>query len=135
MSDHCIFCSILRGDLSAEIVDQDEHTVALMDISPWTRGHALVVPRRHSRNLYEIDDSELAHAAIAARRLALKMKQRLDCDGVNLLNACEPAAWQSVWHFHIHVLPRYADDSLQIPSHSRVGDADAIASVAADLRS
>ena len=61
--DDCIFCKIVAGELPAEIVDQDEHTVSFMDINPWTRGHALVIPRTHSRNLLEIDDDDLAHVA------------------------------------------------------------------------
>ncbi len=76
MADDCIFCKIVAGELPAEIVQEDEHTVAFMDLNPWTRGHALVVPRRHSRNLYEIDDADLAHAGAAAKRLALRDARR-----------------------------------------------------------
>jgi histidine triad (HIT) family protein len=66
----CLFCKIVTGDLSAERVDEDDHTVAFMDINPWTRGHALVVPRIHSRNIYEIDDESLCRTLTAAKRLA-----------------------------------------------------------------
>ena len=87
-----------RASCPREIVQEDEHTIAFMDLNPWTRGHALVVPRRHSRNLYEVDDEDLAHAAVAAKRLALTHARPARCDGVNLLNCCEPAAWQTVFH-------------------------------------
>jgi histidine triad (HIT) family protein len=105
-----------------------------MDLNPWTRGHALVVPRRHSRNLYEVEDEDLEHAAVASKRLALAMRDRLGCDGVNLLNCCEAAAWQTVFHTHIHVIPRYDGDPLQLPVRPREAEQDELAAVAADLR-
>ena len=77
MSDpDCIFCKILAGELPAEKVDEDEHTIAFMDINPWTRGHALVIPRNHSKNLYEVDPADLGHTVVAAQRLALRMRDR-----------------------------------------------------------
>jgi len=123
----------VAGELPARTIDQDEHTLAFMDINPWTRGHALVIPRRHSRNLYEVQDDDLKASAVAAKRLALRMKERLGCDGVNLLNACEPAAWQTVWHFHIHVIPRYADDTLEVPTRPEPGDEAELDQVAGEL--
>jgi histidine triad (HIT) family protein len=134
MADDCIFCKIVAGDLPAHKVQEDEHTIAFMDVNPWTRGHALVVPRRHSRNLYEVEDEDLEHASVAAKRLALTMRDRLHCDGVNLLNCCERAAWQTVFHTHIHVIPRYDDDPLQLPVRPREAEQDELAAVAADLR-
>src|SRR5688500_14791782 len=116
MAEDCIFCAIARGEGPAEVVDEDEHTVAFLDINPWTRGHALVIPRAHSRNLYEVGEDDLHRAASAAKRLSLRMRDRLRCDGINLLNACEPAAWQTVFHFHVHVIPRYDDDPLSLPT-------------------
>ena len=134
MADDCIFCKIIAGELPSERVDEDDHTVAFMDLNPWTRGHALVVPRRHSRNLYEIEESDLSHSAVASKRLALRMRDRLQCDGVNLINACEPAAWQTVFHFHVHVIPRFTDDPLRVPVTPRQADAADLAAVAAELR-
>ena len=134
MADDCVFCKIVAGELPSERVDEDEHTVAFMDLNPWTRGHALVVPRNHSRNLYEIDDEDLRHAVTASKRLALRMRDRLRCDGVNLLNACEPAAWQTVFHFHVHVVPRFTDDPLRVPIAPEQADPADLAAVAAELR-
>jgi histidine triad (HIT) family protein len=134
VADDCIFCKIAAGEVPSEIVQEDEHTVAFMDISPWTRGHALVIPRNHSRNLYEIDDGDLHHAAAAAKRLAERMRDRLRCDGVNLVNSCEPAAWQTVFHFHVHVIPRYDDDSMRLPAGEDRPDPDEVPQVAAELR-
>jgi histidine triad (HIT) family protein len=134
MADDCLFCKIVAGDLPAQKVDEDEHTIAFMDLNPWTRGHALVVPREHTRNLYEIGEDELGRTAAAAKRLAKRMKERLDCDGVNLLNSCEPAAWQTVFHFHVHVIPRYDDDPLQLPTRPQEADAGDLEGVANELR-
>jgi len=134
VADDCIFCGIIAGEIPAEKVDEDEHTVAFMDLNPWTRGHALVVPRRHSPSLYEIDDQDLSRTAIAARRLARRMRQRLHSDGVNLLNAAEPAAWQTVFHFHIHVITRYEDDPLELPTRPQQAEAEDLARVAGELR-
>jgi histidine triad (HIT) family protein len=134
MADDCIFCKIVAGELPSEIVQEDEHTVAFMDINPWTRGHALVIPRNHSPNLYEVDEDDLRHTSSAAKRLALRMRERLRCDGVNLLNASEPAAWQTVFHFHMHVIPRYDDDPLQLPVRPRQAEQAELAEVAAELR-
>lgn len=134
MADDCIFCKIAARELPAEIVDEDEHTVSFMDLNPWTRGHALVIPRTHSHNLYEIDDADLGRTSAAARRLAQRMRERLGCDGVNLLNSCEPAAWQTVFHFHLHVIPRYEGDPLQLPVRPQPAEKDDLATVAGELR-
>jgi histidine triad (HIT) family protein len=134
MADDCIFCKIVAGELPSEVVQEDDDTIAFMDINPWTRGHALVIPRRHSRNLYDVDDDDLAHVASAAKRLARRMRDALGCDGVNLLNSSEPAAWQTVFHTHIHVIPRYDDDPLRLPGQPRRPDEDELAQVAQELR-
>jgi histidine triad (HIT) family protein len=130
----CIFCKIVAGDLPSQKVDEDEHTIAFMDISPGTRGHALVVPREHHRDLYTIDPEVLDHTMRAAQRLALKVRDRLGPDGVNLINSCGAAAWQTVFHFHVHVLPRYEDDPLHLPWTPKEGDPEEIAAVAEELR-
>jgi len=130
----CIFCRIVAGELPAQIVDQDERTLAFMDISPATRGHALVIPRRHARDLLEIPAEELEATVLAAQRLAARMPDRLGAQGVNLLNSCGRAAWQTVFHFHIHVIPRYQGDPLRLPWTPAQGDPDEIAQAAAALR-
>jgi histidine triad (HIT) family protein len=130
----CIFCKIVAGELPATIVQEDERTVAFMDISPATRGHALVIPRAHAPDLMEIGDGDLQACALAARRLAVRMRERLGADGVNLINSCGQAAWQTVFHFHLHVIPRYVGDPLELPWVPTPGDADAIAEAGALLR-
>ncbi|HEV7937624.1 MAG TPA: HIT family protein [Solirubrobacteraceae bacterium] len=131
----CIFCKIVAGELPATIVDQDEHTLAFMDINPATRGHALVIPRKHAVDLLSIDERELEAVAIAAQRLARLAKERLGADGVNVINSCGAAAWQTVFHFHLHVIPRYVDDPLKLPWTPALGDPAEIAAAAAAIGS
>src|SRR5688572_27441133 len=132
--DDCIFCKIVAGELPAQKIDEDEHTISFMDINPWTRGHALVIPREHTRNLYEAPEAALHNTTVAAQRLARRMRDSLGADGVNLLNACEPAAWQTVFHYHVHVIPRYEDDPLKLPGQPQEADSDELAKVAEELR-
>lgn len=131
----CIFCKIVAGELPATIVDQDEHTLAFMDINPATRGHALVIPRRHAEDLLSIEERELEAVAVAAQRLARRAKERLGADGVNVINSCGAAAWQTVFHFHLHVIPRYVDDPLKLPWTPAPGDSAEIAAAAAAIGS
>jgi histidine triad (HIT) family protein len=130
----CLFCGIVAGTIPSETIDSDEKTVAFMDINPATPGHALVVPREHSADLLEIGSEDLSATVLAAQRLAKRMKDVLDADGINLINACGAAAWQTVFHFHIHVVPRYEDDPLKLPWVPTPGDSDEIAKVANRLR-
>ena len=134
MPSDCLFCGIVAGDVPAQIVDSDEHTVAFMDINPATRGHALVVPRAHSADLFEVSDEDLQRTALAARRLARKMRAGLEPDGFNVLNSCGPVAWQTIFHFHLHVVPRYEDDPLKLPWTPRAGEAEEIAALADRIR-
>jgi histidine triad (HIT) family protein len=134
VSVDCLFCGIVAGDVPAQIVDSDEHTVAFMDINPATRGHSLVVPRAHAVDLMEISDEDLERTMLAARRLARRIDSVLDPDGFNILNSCGPAAWQTVFHYHVHVIPRYDDDPLKLPWIPRGADAEEIAATAARIR-
>jgi histidine triad (HIT) family protein len=111
----CIFCKIVDGELPATKIDEDDRTITFMDIHPGTRGHALVIPKEHSRDLLEIDPDDLAAVVKAGQRLAKRMPQALGADGVNLINSCGSAAWQTVFHFHLHVIPRYEDDTVRLP--------------------
>lgn len=129
----CIFCKIVAGELPATIVDRDEHTIAFMDINPATRGHALVVPRIHTPDLLSIDQDQLAAVASAAQRLAARAQERLKADGINVINSCGAAAWQTVFHFHLHVIPRYEGDPMRLPWIPAPGDPADIAAAAAAI--
>ncbi len=130
----CLFCKIVAGEIPSERVDEDERTVAFMDINPATRGHALVVPRAHSADLMAVDADDLAATVAAAQRLARTAVERFAADGVNLINSCGAVAWQTVFHFHIHVIPRYEDDGIGVPWTPHPTDPEQIAAVAAELR-
>ncbi len=129
----CLFCRIIAGELPATILAEDERTVTFMDIHPATRGHALVVPRAHAQDLLSVDSEDLREVIVAAQRLAGRVKERLGADGVNLINSCGSAAWQTIFHFHVHVIPRYEGDPLQLPWHPHPGDPQEIAAAAAEL--
>jgi histidine triad (HIT) family protein len=130
----CVFCRIVAGELPSERVYDDERTVAFMDINPTTRGHVLVVPRTHSTDLLDIEDDDLAACMRAAQKIAGWQRTRGNADGVNLLQSTGRAASQVIFHFHMHVIPRYAGDGLVNPLHRAPGDPQEIAAAAAELR-
>ena len=129
----CLFCKIVAGDVPSTRVHEDERTIAIMDINPATRGHLLVIPRDHATDLRDIAPEDLHAVLDVGQRIAGTMEEKLGADGVNLLNSCGPAAWQTVFHFHIHVIPRYRTDPLRLPWHPAPGDRDQIAAAARDL--
>jgi histidine triad (HIT) family protein len=134
MSDpDCLFCKIVAGDLPSTRVYEDERTIAFMDINPGSRGHLLVIPRAHSRDLLEIAPEDLDAVARTAQVMARRVKDKLAADGVNLINACGSVAWQTVFHFHVHVIPRYEGDPLRLPWQPAPGDRDDIAAAAREL--
>jgi histidine triad (HIT) family protein len=121
----CVFCAIVGGRAPAHRLLEDEHTVSFLSIAPATLGHALVVPRRHADDLWDLEDDEHAHVARAAGRVARLLRVALQPSGVNLVHATGAAAWQTVFHFHTHVVPRYRADELQPPWQSvQAADAD-----------
>jgi histidine triad (HIT) family protein len=115
-------------------VAEDERTIAFMDINPGTRGHLLVVPKAHSANVLETEPEDLQATILTAQKMARYVTERLGADGVNLLNSCGPAAWQTVFHFHVHVIPRYEGDPLRLPWSPSPGDPEEIAAAAQQLR-
>jgi histidine triad (HIT) family protein len=130
----CLFCRIVAGEIPATIIASDERTVSFMDINPATRGHALVVPRTHARDLLEIDPGDLAAVAHAGQRLARTAHATLEADGINLINSCGADAWQTVFHFHLHVIPRYEGDPLRLPWTPAPGDMDSIRATGEQLK-
>jgi histidine triad (HIT) family protein len=106
----CLFCAIIAGDIPSRRVYEDDRAVAFLDISPWKRGHTLVVPRRHVNDVLAGDEalSEIAPAITATSRL---LTERLGADGLNLLSSAGAVAGQEVFHLHVHLVPRYTDDA------------------------
>ena len=136
MSD-CIFCGIIAGDIPSTKVSETETTYAFMDINPANDGHLLVIPKQHSTDLLDIGADDLTAVTLEAQRIARAVVDDLGADGVNLLNCCKAPAWQTVFHFHLHVIPRYADrteDRLSLPWQPGVaGDQDVMSGYAEKL--
>jgi histidine triad (HIT) family protein len=131
---NCIFCKIVAGEIPSHKIDDDDKTLAFMDVNPWTRGHALVIPKEHSRNIYDIDPADLAAATATAQRVAQRLRERLGAEGINLLMSSEPVAMQTVFHTHVHVIPRYTGDGLRMPAHPQPAEHEELAGLAEALR-
>ncbi len=134
MPEDCIFCKIVAGEIPANKIAEDEHTITFMDIAPATRGHALVIPKRHAADIWEIEPEQWAYVTEAARQQAKRVQEKLEVDGCTLINSCRPAGWQTVFHLHVHVIPRYDDDPMKLPWVPTPGDLAEIAAVADELR-
>lgn len=107
--NNCIFCKLANGDIPTNYIYEDEDFKVILDASPATKGHALILPKNHYANIYEIDDEVVAKAAKLAKKIMIHEKEVLGCDGYNLVQNNEPAAGQTVFHFHMHLIPRYED--------------------------
>jgi histidine triad (HIT) family protein len=108
--DDCIFCKIANGDIPSATLYEDEEFRVILDLGPASKGHALILPKEHYPNLYELPDELAGKAILLAKKMAVKMTKALDCDGFNIVqNNGEPAG-QTVFHFHMHLIPRYKND-------------------------
>ena len=134
MTDACIFCAIVRREAPARIVHEDERTLAFMDLFPLTRGHALVIPKVHYDNLLEATPDDVAAVARTAQRVAQAAMQAYSPDGLNLLQTNGAVAMQTVFHLHVHVLPRYVGDSFKVAFDRRMGTDEELDHAATTLR-
>ena len=107
---NCIFCKIANGEIPSRTIEENDMFRVVLDVGPATRGHALILPKEHYRNLYDLPEEMAAEAVKMAKKVALKMKEKLNCDGVNIVQNNEESAGQTVFHFHMHVIPRYTND-------------------------
>ncbi len=108
--DNCIFCKIANGDIPSKEIYEDEEFKVILDLGPATKGHALILPKNHYRDLYELPDEAAAKVMLLAKKLAAGMSEKLSCDGFNLVQNNGETAGQTVFHFHLHLIPRYKDD-------------------------
>lgn len=108
----CIFCKIISGDIPSYTIYEDDDFKVILDAFPSGEGHTLVIPKKHVANVYEIDDDLMGKAHVLAKRAAAAVQTHLNCDGVNILQNNGEAAGQTVFHYHIHILPRFASDDL-----------------------
>lgn len=107
---NCIFCKIANGEIPSTTLYEDEDFRVILDLGPATRGHALLLPKEHYSNLFELDDAVAAKVLVTAKKVAAKMKAALGADGFNLVQNNGETAGQTVFHFHMHLIPRYQDD-------------------------
>jgi histidine triad (HIT) family protein len=112
MADRCIFCAITVKQIPANIIYEDEKVLAFLDINPLTEGHTLVIPKNHAENIFDISKEDLKHISVVGQKIAIKMKEAIYADGVDLIQASGQAADQQVPHFHLHVIPRKNEDQL-----------------------
>lgn len=113
-NDNCIFCKIANGEIPGRTLHEDDMFRVVLDVGPATKGHALILPKDHYANLYELPDEVAGEAMKLAKKMAKTMTDKLSCDGFNLVQNNGEAAGQTVFHFHLHLIPRYKDDNQKI---------------------
>lgn len=134
--ENCIFCKLANGDIPTATVYEDEYLRAIMDAAPANKGHIIILPKSHAANIYELEDEYVSRAFVLAKKLAVALKELTGCDGVNILQNNGEAAGQTVFHFHVHVIPRFKDDDCTIvwkPTSYEDGEASEVAKKIAEL--
>lgn len=122
---NCIFCKIANGEIPSASLYEDEKVKVILDISPASKGHALILPKEHYKNLYEISDDMASHVMMTAKKMAKKMKEELGLEGLNILQNNGEIAGQTVFHYHMHLIPRYSQDNVRVTwEHGEVSDTD-----------
>lgn len=112
--DDCIFCKIANGEIPSRSLYEDDEFKVIMDLAPATKGHSLILPKNHFNNLYELPDETAGKAMMLAKKMATMMTDKLSCDGFNLVQNNGECAGQTIFHFHLHLIPRYLDDNQNI---------------------
>ena len=115
--ENCIFCKIANGEIPAATLYEDENFRVILDLGPASKGHALILPKSHAANIYELSDEMAAKAMILAKKMATAMTAALKCDGFNIVQNNGECAGQTVFHFHMHLIPRYKGDQVGITWH------------------
>lgn len=114
MDNNCIFCKIANGEIPSKSIYEDDEFKVILDLGPATKGHALILPKAHAADLFELPEETAANAMVLAKKLGKQMKENLHADGLNLVQNNGEAAGQTVKHFHLHLIPRYKDDGQHI---------------------
>ncbi|HHT97760.1 MAG TPA: HIT family protein [Clostridiales bacterium] len=110
----CIFCKISKNEIPSQTIYEDEHFKAIMDIAPASKGHVILIPKEHCTNLYDLDDEIASQSLVVSKKIAIALRDELACDGLNVIQNNNEIAGQTVFHFHIHLIPRYKDDKVRI---------------------
>lgn len=127
--EDCIFCKIANGEISSKTLYEDEQFRVILDLGPATKGHALIIPKDHAANLYELSDELASKVLVLAKKMAVQMTEKLNCDGFNIVQNNGETAGQTVMHFHLHLIPRYKNDGQKIlwkPGESTPEELEAI---------
>ena len=127
--DNCIFCKLANGDIPTNAIYEDDSFKVILDMAPATKGHALILPKDHYKNLYEMPEDKVASAFKLAKKLAGHMTDTLKADGFNLVQNNNEVAGQTVFHFHIHLIPRYTGDGQKIGWNPQEMDADKLSEI------
>ena len=114
VKDDCIFCKIAAGEIPSKTIYEDEKYRVILDLGPATRGHALILPKNHYANLFELPEEDAKEVICLAKKMATIMKDKLGCDGFNLVQNNGEAAGQTVFHFHMHLIPRRKEDNVGV---------------------
>ncbi len=112
--DDCIFCKIIKGDIPSKTVYEDDDYKAILDVAPASKGHVIILPKNHAANIFELDDKDAAGVMVVAKKVATALKNVFGCEGVNILQNNGEIAGQTVFHLHVHVIPRYEDDNVNV---------------------
>ena len=131
--ENCIFCKIAAGEIPSATLYEDDDFRVILDLGPASKGHALILPKNHYRNLYDIDDEVASKAILLAKKMITKLTDVLNCDGYNIVQNNEEAAGQTVFHFHMHIIPRYKDDGQVIGWNPQESDPEVQAQLAAKI--
>lgn len=133
MKDDCIFCKLANGVFETNVVYEDDSFTAIMDASPAAEGHVIILPKEHAANIFEMSDETLSKALLVARKVADAVMKVTGCDGVNILQNNGEAAGQTVFHYHIHVIPRFKDDKISITWKQMNASDEALKTTAAKI--
>ncbi|MCI8730908.1 MAG: HIT family protein [Lachnospiraceae bacterium] len=110
----CIFCKIANGEIPSTTLYEDNDFRVILDVNPASKGHTLILPKKHAENLYDLPDETASKALVLAKNMASKIEKALECDGLNLVQNNGETAGQTVFHFHMHIIPRYKNDSVKL---------------------
>lgn len=130
----CIFCKIAQGEIPSKTLFENEDFRVIFDISPASKGHVIILPKVHAANIYELPEELVGKAFILAKKVATVLKEVLQCDGINIVQNNGEAAGQTVFHLHVHVIPRYKDDSVKITWVQGTADSDVIDEIIAKAK-
>jgi len=134
MKDDCIFCKLANGVFATNVIYEDDTFTVILDNGPATKGHALILPKEHYQDIFDIEEETLGKAMKLAKKVAQRATEVLDCDGVNIIQNNKAAAGQTVLHYHLHVIPRYVNDGQKMLWTPRESDAKTLEEIKDKLK-